>query len=145
MSMADDPIVFALANPDPELPPELGRRHCRIYATGRSDDPNQINNLLAFPGMFRGALDARARTFNEPMLLAAASALADLVPARDLSEQGIMPSAFDPRVVPAVAEAVSQTARETGVAPPVTQPGQAQPAVGLRYANPTSSLQQAFN
>ena len=125
--MAEDPIVFALANPDPELPPEPGRRHCRIYATGRSDDPNQINNLLAFPGMFRGALDARATTFSEPMLLATASALADLVPARSLSEPRIIPSVFDPRVVPAVAKAVSQTARDTGVAPPATQPGQAQP------------------
>lgn len=114
--MAEDPIVFALANPDPELPPEPGHRHCRIYASGRSDDPDQINNLLAFPGMFRGALDARATTFNEPMLLAAAAALADLVPARSLSETCIIPSAFDPRVVPAVANAVSQAARDTGVA-----------------------------
>lgn len=122
--MAKDPIVFALANPDPELPSELGRRHCRIYASGRSDDPDQINNLLAFPGMFRGALDARATTFNEPMLLAAASALADLVPARSLSEACIIPSVFDPRVVPAVAEAVSRTARNTGVALPHSQAGQ---------------------
>ena len=115
--MAKEPIVFALANPEPELPPELGHRHCRIYASGRSDDPNQINNLLAFPGMFRGALDARATTFNESMLLAAASALADLVPARSWSEPRIIPNVFDPRVVPAVATAVSQTARATGVAP----------------------------
>ncbi|MCY4612146.1 MAG: NADP-dependent malic enzyme [Nitrospira sp.] len=113
--MAPDPIVFALANPDPELPPELGHRHCRIYATGRSDYPNQINNLLAFPGMFRGVLDARATTFNEPMHLAVASALADLVPARSLSEHCIIPSVFDPQVVPAVADAVSQAARDTGV------------------------------
>ncbi len=113
--MAKDPIVFALANPDPELPPALGHRHCRIYATGRSDYPDQINNLLAFPGMFRGALDSGATTFNESMLLAAASALADLVPARSLNEACIIPSVFDPRVVPAVAEAVSQTARNTGV------------------------------
>ena len=124
--MAEEPIVFALANPDPELPPELGRRHCRIYASGRSDDPNQINNLLGFPGLFRGALDARARTFNEPMLLAASSALADLVPARSVSEPRIIPSVFDPRVVPAIAEAVSQTARDTGVTLPVSQPGQTQ-------------------
>ena len=124
--MAEEPIVFALANPDPELPPELGRRHCRIYASGRSDDPNQINNLLAFPGMFRGALDARATTFNEPMLLAAASALTDLVPVPSLSEPGIIPSVFDPRVVPAIAKAVSQTARDTGIALPDAQPGQTQ-------------------
>ena len=116
--MANEPIVFALANPDPELPPELGYRQCRIYASGRSDYPNQINNLLAFPGMFRGALDARAAAFNETMLLAVASALADLVPARSLSEQCIIPSAFNPRVVPAVANAVREAARETGVAHP---------------------------
>ena len=121
--MAPDPIVFALANPDPELPPELGHRHCRIYATGRSDFPNQINNLLAFPGMFRGILDARATTFNEPMHLAVASALADLVPARSLSEHCIIPSVFDPQVVPAVANAVCQAARDTGVAPSDSQPG----------------------
>ena len=114
--MAHDPIVFALANPDPELPPDLGYRYCRIYATGRSDHPNQINNLLAYPGMFRGVLDARAGTFNEPMQLAAASALADLAPPRSLSGNSIIPSVFDPRVVPAVAKAVSQTARDTGVA-----------------------------
>ena len=124
--MAHDPIVFALANPDPELPPEPGYRYCRIYATGRSDHPNQINNLLAYPGLFRGALDARAATFNEPMLLAAASALADRVPARFLSERCIIPSVFDPHVVPAVAKAVAQTARDTGVAPPDAQPGQTQ-------------------
>lgn len=114
--MANDPIVFALANPDPELSPELGYRQCRIYASGRSDYPNQINNLLAFPGMFRGALDARATAFNEPMQLAVASALADLVPARSLSERCIIPSVFDTRVVPTVANAVGQTARATGVA-----------------------------
>ncbi len=121
--MAPDPIVFALANPDPELPPELGHRHCRIYATGRSDYPNQINNLLAFPGMFRGILDARATAFNEPMHLAVASALADLVPAGSLSGHCIIPSVFDPRVVPAVANAVYQAARDTGLAPPDSQPG----------------------
>ena len=124
--MANEPIVFALANPDPELPPELGYRQCRIYATGRSDYPNQINNLLAYPGMFRGALDARATAFNEPMQLAVASALADLVPARSLSERCIIPSVFDPEVVPAVAKAVGQAARDTGVAPPATQTTQLQ-------------------
>ena len=114
--MAKDPIVFALANPDPELPPELGYRHCRIYANGRSDSPNQINNLLAFPGMFRGALDARVTTFNEHMLLAVAFALADLVPASSLSEQCIIPNVFDTRVVPTVAKAVFQASQATGVA-----------------------------
>ena len=133
--MAKDPIVFALANPDPELAPELGYRHCRIYASGRSDDPNQINNLLAFPGMFRGALDARATTFNDPILLSAASALADLVPARSLSEQCIIPSAFNKRVVPTVAKAVRQAARDTGVAPPATQPGRAQSPNGYFTVN----------
>ena len=121
--MAHDPIVFALANPDPELPPELGDRHCRIYASGRSDAPNQINNLLAFPGMFRGALGAKAATFNEPMLLAVASALADLVPTRSLSEHCIIPGVFDPHVVPTVANAVSQAARATGVARPAARTG----------------------
>ncbi len=120
--MAHDPIVFALANPDPELPPELGYRHCRIYATGRSDYPNQINNLLAFPGMFRGALDSRAATFNETMQLAVASALADLVPARSLSEHCIIPGVFDQDVVPAVAKAVSRAARNTGATRPVALP-----------------------
>ena len=124
--MAHDPIVFALANPDPELPPELGYRHCRIYANGRSDSPNQINNLLAFPGMFRGALDARVTTFNETMLLAVASALGDLVPAKSLSGHCIIPSVFDPHVVPAVANAVSQAARDTGVASPTALMGQPQ-------------------
>ena len=114
--MADDPIVFALANPEPELAPELGSRHCRIYASGRSDYPNQSNNLLAFPGLFRGALDARATLFNEAMYLAAAAALADLVPIHCLSEQCIIPSAFNTHVVPTVAKAVAQAARDTGVA-----------------------------
>ncbi len=124
--MAKDPIVFALANPDPELPPELGYRHCRIYANGRSDSPNQINNLLAFPGMFRGALDARVTTFNETMLLAVASTLADLMPAKSLSGHCIIPSVFDPQVVPAVANAISQAARDTGVARPRALMGQPQ-------------------
>ena len=124
--MAHDPIVFALANPDPELPPELGYRHCRIYANGRSDSPNQINNLLAFPGMFRGALDARVTTFNETMLLAVASTLADLMPAKSLSGHCIIPSVFDPQVVPAVANAISQAARDTGVARPTALMGQPQ-------------------
>ena len=113
--MDHDPIVFALANPDPELPPELGYRYCRVYATGRSDHPNQINNLLAYPGMFRGGLDSGATTFNESMQLTVASVLADLVPAHSLSEHHIIPGVFDPHVVPAVAKAVSQAARDTGV------------------------------
>ncbi|RMH08558.1 MAG: NAD-dependent malic enzyme [Nitrospirae bacterium] len=114
--MAPDPIVFALANPDPEIAPELALPYCRIYASGRSDYPNQSNNLLAFPGMFRGALDVQARTINETMQLAAAHALAHVIPESSLSEEYIIPSVFDRRVVTRVAKAVAQAAQKTGVA-----------------------------
>jgi len=114
--MAGDRIVFAMANPDPEVPPQLGSSHCRIFATGRSDFPNQINNALAFPGIFRGALDVQAREINETMKLAAATALAEAVPPSALSEDYIIPSVFDKEVVPRVARAVATAARETGVA-----------------------------
>ena len=116
--MAHDPIVFALANPDPELPPELGYRHCRIYANGRSDSPNQINNLLAFPGMFRGALDARVTTFNETHAPGRrVRTLADLVPAKFLErDNASFPTCSIHSVVPTVAKAISQAARDTGVA-----------------------------
>jgi len=114
--MASDRIVFAMANPDPEVPPQLGSSHCRIFATGRSDYPNQINNALVFPGLFRGALDVQAREINEAMKLAAASALAESVPPSALSEDYIIPSVFDKEVVPRVAKAVATAARETGVA-----------------------------
>lgn len=120
--MATDPIVFALANPDPEIAPELGYRHARIYASGRSDYPNQINNLLAFPGIFRGALDARATTINEPMQLAAAHALANMIPEQSVSEEFIIPSVFNSHLVPAVAQAVAKAARDTGVARGNTSP-----------------------
>jgi malate dehydrogenase (oxaloacetate-decarboxylating) len=114
--MSTDRIVFAMANPDPEVPPQLAHSHCRIFATGRSDFPNQINNALAFPGIFRGALDVQAREINEAMKLAAATALADTVPPSALSEDYIIPSVFDKEVVPRVAKAVATAARETGIA-----------------------------
>ena len=99
--MADDAVIFGLANPTPEVHPEVAHRHARVVATGRSDYPNQINNVLAFPGIFRGTFDVRATAITEGMKLAAADALADLV-GDDLSEDYIVPSPFDPRVAPAV-------------------------------------------
>lgn len=114
--MAQDRIVFAMANPEPEIAADLAAPLCRILATGRSDYPNQVNNLLAFPGIFRGALDVRARTINEPMKLAAARAIASVIPEDHLSEDYIVPSVFDKRVVRLVARAVARAAHETGVA-----------------------------
>ena len=113
-SMAPGAIVFGLANPDPEVHPDVGARYAEVVATGRSDYPNQINNVLAFPGIFRGALDARATKVTEAMKLAAAQAIAALVDHPAAGE--IVPSVFDERVVPAVAEAVAATARREGVA-----------------------------
>ncbi len=113
-SMAGDAIIFGLANPTPEVHPEVAGRHARVVATGRSDFPNQINNVLAFPGIFRGAFDAGARAITEGMKLAAATALAELV-GEDLSEDHIIPGPFDPRVGPAVATAVAEAARRDGV------------------------------
>jgi malate dehydrogenase (oxaloacetate-decarboxylating) len=121
--MAADRIVFAMANPDPEVAPELAASHCRIFATGRSDYPNQINNALAFPGLFRGALDVQARDINEAMKLAAAKALADTIPTAALGADYIVPSVFDKTVVPRVAKAVAAAARETGVARRRSKPG----------------------
>jgi malate dehydrogenase (oxaloacetate-decarboxylating) len=115
-SMAEDPIIFAMANPDPEIAPEEAEGHARIMATGRSDYPNQINNTLCFPGLFRGALDSRAREMNEEMMLAAAYALADVIPEEELSEDYIIPGVFDERIVPTMAEAVQEAARESGSA-----------------------------
>jgi len=114
--MAADRIVFAMANPDPEITPELAMGRCRVFATGRSDYPNQINNALAFPGMFRGALDMRAREINEAMKAAAANAIAGIITGDTMREDYIIPSVFDKQVVPQVAQAVAQAARETGVA-----------------------------
>jgi len=115
-SMAKDPILFPLANPVPEIMPDEARAAgAAIVGTGRSDFPNQINNVLAFPGIFRGALDVRARDINDEMKIAAAHALAALV-GDELSPDHIIPEAFDPRVGPAVAAAVAEAARRTGVA-----------------------------
>lgn len=114
--MSPERIVFAMANPDPEVSPELAASHCRIFATGRSDFPNQINNALAFPGIFRGALDVQASQINEAMKLAAANAIARAIPANALSEDYIIPSLFDKTVVPQVGRAVAAAARESGVA-----------------------------
>jgi len=115
-SMARDPIVFAMANPDPEIRPEEAERHVRVMATGRSDYPNQINNVLCFPGFFRGLLDARARAVNDEMKLAAARALAACVSRGELSAEYIIPSVFNKHVAPAVAEGVARAAHQTGAA-----------------------------
>ena len=109
--MADRSIVFALANPDPEVDPRAARQHAAVVATGRSDQPNQINNVLAFPGVFRGMLDASAEQFTEEMALAAAGAIADVVGDDKLNPTVIVPSVFDPRVTPAVAAAIRAVVR----------------------------------
>ncbi|WP_199615405.1 NAD-dependent malic enzyme [Paenibacillus alkalitolerans] len=114
--MAADPIVFAMANPEPEISPEAAEPHVRIMATGRGDYPNQINNVLCFPGMFRGALDCRARTINEEMKIAAARAIASVVTDDELNEAYIIPSTFNDKVVDRVSRAVVQAALATGVA-----------------------------
>ena len=116
-TMNKDAIVFACANPTPEIFPEDAKAGgAKVVSTGRSDYPNQINNVLAFPGVFRGAFDVRASDINEEMKIAAAEALAGLIPEEELSEENIIPKAFDPRVAPAVAKAVAEAARRTGVA-----------------------------
>lgn len=115
--MNHDAIIFACANPTPEIMPEEAKAAgARIVSTGRSDYPNQINNVLVFPGMFRGAFDVRAREINEEMKMAAANALASLISEAELSEDYIIPRAFDPRVGASVAAAVAKAARDTGVA-----------------------------
>ena len=116
-TMAKDAIIFACANPTPEIfPDEAKAGGARVIATGRSDFPNQINNVLAFPGIFRGTFDVRASDINEEMKMAAAQALADLISDDELNEEYIIPAAFDKRVGPAVAKAVAEAARKTGVA-----------------------------
>ncbi len=116
-TMAKDPIIFAMANPTPEILPDVAKAAgVRVMGTGRSDFPNQINNVLAFPGIFRGALDVRASDINDEMKIAAAKAIASLVSDSELKEDYIIPAPFDPRVGPAVAEAVRQAARKSGVA-----------------------------
>ncbi len=114
-SMAPEAIVFAMSNPDPEIHPEVARKYAAIVATGRSDFPNQINNVLAFPGVFKGALDAGARRITEGMKIAAADAILGVV-ADELAVDKIVPSPLDPRVAPAVADAVAAAARAEGVA-----------------------------
>ena len=116
-TMNKDAIVFACANPTPEIFPDDAKAGgAKVVSTGRSDFPNQINNVLAFPGIFRGAFDVRAKEINDEMKLAAAEALANLIPEDELSEDYIIPKAFDKRVGPAVAKAVAEAARKTGVA-----------------------------
>ncbi|AZO95227.1 malic enzyme-like NAD(P)-binding protein [Halocella sp. SP3-1] len=115
-TMKDNPVIFGLSNPTPEIAPELAQKAgAKIIATGRSDYPNQINNVLAFPGVFRGALDVRAKDINEEMKLAAAHAIANLV-GKDLAADYVVPAPFDPRVAPEVAAAVARAAVESGVA-----------------------------
>jgi len=116
-SMATDPIILAMANPDPEiLPADALAAGAKVVGTGRSDYPNQVNNVLAFPGIFRGALDTRASTINEPMKIAAAYAIAGLIEEKDLRPDYVIPRPFDARVAPSVARAVAQAAMDSGVA-----------------------------
>ena len=116
-SMAENPIIFAMANPTPEIMPDLAKEAgAAVVGTGRSDFPNQINNVLVFPGVFRGALDCRAKDINDEMKIAAAKAIADYIPEDKLTADNIIPSALDKGVAQAVAEAVAKAAKETGVA-----------------------------
>ena len=118
-SMAENPVVFPMANPVPEITPERAKAAgAAVVGTGRSDQPNQINNVLVFPGLFRGALDVRARRINEAMKQAASFAIAELISEEELNAEYIIPAAFDPRVGTAVAEAVKKAAIESGVAAP---------------------------
>jgi len=116
-TMNKDAIIFACANPTPEIFPDDAKAGgAAVISTGRSDFPNQINNVLAFPGVFRGTFDVRASEINEAMKMAAAKALAGLIPENELSAENIIPKAFDPKVGPTVAAAVAQAARDSGVA-----------------------------
>mgnify|MGYP000858011467 FL=1 len=116
-TMGKDPLIFAMANPKPEIyPDEAKTAGARVVGTGRSDFPNQINNVLAFPGIFRGALDVRASKINEEMKIAAASAIADIITEKELNEDYVIPDAFDPRIAPKVAYYVAKAAIESGVA-----------------------------
>ncbi|WP_419791466.1 malic enzyme-like NAD(P)-binding protein [Staphylococcus chromogenes] len=116
-SMADNPVIFAMANPNPEITPELAKSAgAKVIGTGRSDFPNQINNVLAFPGIFRGALDVRATHINEQMKQAAVEAIASLISEEELTEDYVIPGPFDKRVAPSVAKAVAKAAMESGVA-----------------------------
>ena len=116
-TMAPNPILFPMANPVPEIMPDLAKEAgAAVVGTGRSDFPNQINNVLAFPGIFRGALDVRAKDINDEVKVAAAYAIADLIDEKDLNADYIIPNPFDKRVAPAVAKAVAEAAKKTGVA-----------------------------
>ncbi|MBD8068957.1 NADP-dependent malic enzyme [Bacillus sp. PS06] len=116
-SMNEDPIIFAMANPNPEIMPEEAKKAgAKVVGTGRSDFPNQVNNVLAFPGIFRGALDVRATHINEQMKMAAVEAIASLISEDQLSAEYVIPAPFDPRVAPIVAASVARAAMETGVA-----------------------------
>lgn len=116
-SMKPDPIIFAMANPDPEImPSDAKEAGAKVIGTGRSDFPNQVNNVLAFPGIFRGALDVYATHINEEMKVAAVFAIAELIDPSELSADYVIPAPFDVRVAPAVAAAVAKAAMETGVA-----------------------------
>ena len=116
-SMNRDPIVLPMSNPTPEIMPDIAKEAgAAIVGTGRSDFPNQVNNVLVFPGLFRGAIDVRARKINEAMKRAAVHAIADLVSEDELREDYIIPGVFDPKVAPAVAAAVAKAAMDTGVA-----------------------------
>jgi malate dehydrogenase (oxaloacetate-decarboxylating) len=115
--MKKDPIIFAMANPNPEIMPQDAKAAgAKVIGTGRSDFPNQVNNVLAFPGIFRGALDVRATHINEKMKQAAVHAIAGLIDEHELNADYVIPRPFDPRVAPAVAAAVAKAAMETGVA-----------------------------
>ncbi|CAM5317146.1 NAD-dependent malic enzyme OS=Streptomyces rutgersensis OX=53451 GN=F0345_18990 PE=3 SV=1 [Streptomyces diastaticus subsp. diastaticus] len=116
-AMAEGAIVFALANPDPEVDPAVARETAAVVATGRSDFPNQINNVLVFPGVFRGLLDAQSHSVNTEMMLAAAGALADVVAEDEVNANYIIPSVFNDKVAGAVADAVSSAAKAVGAAP----------------------------
>ena len=114
--MGKDPVIFAMANPEPEIMPELAlQAGARIVGTGRSDYPNQVNNVLAFPGLFKGALKAKSKKITEEMKMAAAEAIADLLDESELREDYIIPDAFDKRVAEAVASAVEKIAKEQGI------------------------------
>jgi malate dehydrogenase (oxaloacetate-decarboxylating) len=114
--MAKNPMIFAMANPDPEIMPEEVGRLAKIIATGRSDYPNQVNNVLCFPGLFRGVLDCQAREINDPMLFAAANAIAEMVTEEELSEDYIIPGVLNKKVPERVATYVKEAAIQTGVA-----------------------------
>ena len=114
--MSDNAIVFALANPTPEIFPEEVPKNVRVMATGRSDYANQINNVLCFPGLFRGVLDVRAREINDEMKVAAARAIAGAIPDQNLSEDFIIPNVFDSQVPRSIAREVARAAHDTGVA-----------------------------